>query len=255
MLKLKYGVLSFLVLGLLIFTACSEEVADLPIEDGLDYFPIEQGYWAVYQIDSTIYSDFVEGGIETISMQLREEYVEAFIDNAGRTGVVINRFRRYNDSQPWEQIVPQVWYQAVSDAGAERIEGEKRFLNLVFPMLEGRTWEGNAYLNTEDVGSGWTDRYELGVYDGWEYEYGPIGVAAQFGDLSFNETVTVTQHDYEDLVDKVFSTETYAKNVGLVYKEQWILNLGGNDITISDGWPERAERGHVMTKRLIDHMQ
>ena len=38
--------------------------------------------------------------------------------------------------------------------------------------------------------------------------------------LHFDSTVTVLQNNYQDATQKLFYEEQYAKNVGLIYKEE-----------------------------------
>lgn len=216
--------LSVGIIGLVV--SCSEETETLNLDYGYDYFPIETGFWVTYQVDSVIYSSFAEGGVDTSSIELREDIVESFMDNEGRPAVTLERrIRPRNSQQAWENIIPTVWYMVRTEDRAERIEGNLRFMNLTFPVLESRKWAGNTYINT--------DATELAIYADWQYQYQEIGASRTINGLDFGETVRVIQNNYDDYVDKIYSEEVYAKGVGLVYKEQWILKIGaGTDLKI-----------------------
>lgn len=246
--NIHVSLISALLFSLMLFVgACTEEFEEFEVSDGFSYFPVDSGHWVIYQVDSINYSTFLEGGVDTISAEVMELLSTPFIDNEGRSAITMERRIRHSDTVAWENIIPTIWYVVRDSSRAERVEGELRFMNLVFPIVEGISWSGNAYINTS---SSTTNQFQ-----DWNYTYTQVNTPASFGGFNFNETCTILQNDYEDLVNKVYSIETYAKEVGLVYKEQWILELGGNDITDPTPWPNRAERGHVVTIEVIDYAQ
>lgn len=253
-LKVNFTLLLLCVCAVLAtFTfGCGNEVEEPTLDFGYEYFPTDSAFWAVYQVDSVIYSSFVSGNVDTISVQLREEYAGTFTDNEGRTARIINRYIRYDNNIPWENINPVVWYMVLdkNKRQAERMEGELRFMKMVFPVTEGKTWLGNSHF------------YRF-IYDGislpscggneWEHIYQDVGQPYELGSLNFNETATILQEDCDDSINKVYSEEVYAKGVGMVYKEQWVLNTG--DSTNPEPWPNRAELGHIAVIKMIDYKQ
>lgn len=239
------------ILGLLFLfcvafvTSCDEETETLDFITGFDYFPVEQDFWLEYQVDSVLYSPLRTGGKDSVSVQVRETFGEIFIDNEGREAITIERRVRQNSNIDWNKITPTVWYVVRTEDQVERVEGELRFMKLIFPVFEGRTWDGNAFLNTDDT--------QLRDYRDWSYQYVQVAENTTVNDLNFIETLTVSQVDREDLVNKTFAIETYAKNVGLIKKEEWILKR--NDTGTNDDWPQRAETGYLMIKTLTDYKQ
>lgn len=252
------NLLSYLGVALLFvlvvhLSACKNEIEDIDVGAYLSYFPMDTGYWVIYDIDSTIYSKFIENGRTTRHCQLKEVYTDFFTDNEGRPAVRIERYVRYDTATDWADIIPNVWYAVRDSQRAERVEGDLRFMKLVFPMYPDRTWAGNAYLDTGDP--------DLSVYADWQYKYETVDAPYQLADTTlngqlfshaFDSTTAVLQQDNSNLVDKVYSREVYARHVGMVYKEQWVLNLGGKDITIPETWPDRAERGYVAIFKVLD---
>ncbi|HRI29296.1 MAG TPA: hypothetical protein PK715_14655, partial [Chitinophagales bacterium] len=170
-----------------------------------------------------------------------------FTDNEGRPAITIERYARYADTIAWDKLIPTVWYAAKNNQKAERKEGELRYLNMVFPALQGTKWMGNAYINTNQDATA--------VFANWQYTYTEVDVPKTMGTLSFSQTATIVQNDYEDLVNKIYSREVYAKNVGMIEKERWLLQLGTNDITSPLPWPQRAQRGTLVKMRVIDYKQ
>lgn len=244
----KITSLLLLLTAVLIYIGCSEEIEELNLEEGYTYMPMEKGFWVTYQVDSIVYSSFLSGGKDTLTRQVQEVLGDTFIDNEGRTAMTIERYVRTNDTIPWSAITPIIWYQVIDSVQeqGERMEGALRFINLVFPMLPDRKWQGNAYLNTQN---------ELGVFGGWQFKYTAVNEPATINNLDFAETTTILQNDYEDKVQKLYSQEVYAKGIGLISKEQWILNLASNSIEDPADWPERAGSGYIIIAKILDYKQ
>ncbi len=240
-----------LLLGIACLYSCDNSYEELSFEEGQAYFPIKSGTYAIYQIDSTIYSSFAEDGKAEVSLQLKEVYGDTFIDNEGRTAIEVFRYYRYDKTKDWSSITPIVWYAVKDETQAERMEGERRFIKLIFPIAPNRKWEGNKYLNTENAGKGWTNEYRLGLYDGWSYGYASINEPMTLGTLSFDETLTINQHDFDDRIDRLYGQEIYAKDVGLIYKEEWILRA--DDSFLEEPWPDNADKGHVVKIQITEY--
>jgi len=241
---LRFFFLPFLTLSILSLLSCGEETEELDLNYGYDYFPMTAGHWVEYQVDSVLYSSFIDGGKQLKSSQVREVLSETFTDNENRPAVTVERYVRTDENTAWSSVVPQVWYQVLTDNQAERMEGERRFMNLVFPMIEGRKWSGNRYLNTSSS--------ELSPFADWQYTYTEVEQPKTINGLQFAETTTIVQNDYSsNQIDKVCSTETYAKGVGLVYKEQSILKA--NDSSTPEPWPDRADSGFTVVIKVLDY--
>lgn len=259
--SMKYLLISaytFYLCAVLCFvSSCDNEVETLNIDYGFTYFPIDSGHWVIYQVDSVIYSKFLTGGKDTVSAQLKEVLAGTFIDNAGREARKIERYVRHSPDTDWETIAPTIWYGVSDSTHAERMEGDLRFIKMVFPVTEGKQWAGNLYINTNNS--------DFKLYRDWEYVYTnlyvPATVNAQLFDgtpvsNSFANTVMVSQttrEDNDNLVEFSYSTEQYAEGVGMIFKELWLLELGGKPIEDPTPWPDRAETGFVTVYRLIDY--
>ncbi|QQS29034.1 MAG: hypothetical protein IPM47_19710 [Sphingobacteriales bacterium] len=234
-----------IVIALFSYTGCTEETETYDLKYGYEYFPIDSGHWVIYQVDSILYSTFLSQGVDTIQLQIKEVFAQPFTDNESRPAITIERYARYSDTIAWDKIIPTVWYAVKDSTKAERKEGELRFLNMVFPVQDGVKWWGNSYINT--------NQETTAVYANWHYQYEQMNTQHSINGLTFENTVTVLQHDYEDLVNKVYSREVYAEGVGMIEKERWLLQLGSNDITSPLPWPQRAQRGSLVKMRVIDY--
>jgi len=237
------------VLGMCMMT-CTNSIEPYTIEYGHEYFPINIGKSLTYQVDSTIYSSFIEGGVGMVSGQLREVYGNTFVDAEGRTATTVERYWRTDETVAWEDIIPTIWYttMSVDSTSVERMEGQNRFIKMVFPISANKSWRGNSFIFLFDY-----DGFALPSCNSleWLYTYTGVDQQATVGNFTFDETVSILQQDCDDDIDRTFSTELYAKNIGLVQKEQWVLNTGNSADPAP--WPDRAERGYIVRMDLIDY--
>ncbi|MBK6610297.1 MAG: hypothetical protein IPI59_02615 [Sphingobacteriales bacterium] len=233
-----------IIIGVLLFiSACKDEFLNTNIDFGFEYFPLTSGFWAEYRVDSTIYSSFLPDGKANRTSYLREEVADTFTDNTGRLAYTIKRFSRTNDTLPWQNLTPVVWYAVRDSNQAERMEGELRFIKLIFPITENTTWNGNAYLDVEND--------NLTSYKNWKYTCKNINTPKTIGGNSFAQTTTILETDQENLIDKVYSLAVYAKNIGKVYREQWVLNTETIDATTT--WPDRAKTGFIVKETILNY--
>lgn len=224
----------------ILFVACKDVTEDPNIDLGLDYFPIEVGKWLVYEADSVVFNGFT-GTIDTTEFFIREFVESNFTDNEGRPASRIERSYRSNENEDW--VLRDIWYAVKDSQYAERIEENVRFLKLVFPITANKTWKGNTYINSNDP--------DLNFYDDWDYEITNTNTSYQYGDLNLSNAIDIQQIDFETFIEKSYGKETYAKGVGLVFKELWQLET--QDLSNPAPWPNRAEEGFTYRQRLIDH--
>lgn len=237
---MKHRALLFTLFGLfmLAFSACKDNDDDFVLNYDYEYFPQDSGHYVIYQVDSIIISTFFPAGsperADTQQYVCRELIESTWEDAEGRPGVRIEWACNPDTSQDLESTVPRIWHAIRTASTAEKIEDNLRYIRLLFPPKQGLTWQGNAFINiTSDI------KY----LQDWEYEIIEVDVPKTINGLQFDSTLTVLQVDNENLVEKVYALETYAKGVGLVYKESLsltkspgisysdILNLGDGKIT------------------------
>lgn len=232
---------------------------DLTIIKGFNYYPLEVGKYITYQLDSIIYHTGIGHCIfvqDSTSHFLKEEVTGTFEDNTGTTNYIIERFTRKEESAPWNII--DVWNTKISETQVERVEENLRFVKLVFPVWKGERWSGNSFLSqdTSILLGGET----INFYSNWseKYTYGTIDSTEVINGIAFDSVMTVIQSDSKDnKISYRVSLEKYARNVGLVYKEMWILDsnccgnsgLGPCQYT---PWEEKAEKGLILRQRVID---
>jgi len=231
----------FTLITFILFSSCGDKVEDLSIDKGYDYFPTEVGKWTVYQADSTVWNKFRDTTYQ-VNFFVKEEIVGEFTDSQGRPSITI--YRSYSsDAKTWKKR--DTWFATTSENFAERVEENARFVKLAFPLLVGKQWKGNSYLNESSE--------VLKPADDWDWDYEVKSRSASFtnGDLSFSDVAEITQNDSESLLQKTLSTEQYAKGVGLISKELMLLKTDGENLT--GVWPDKTIEGYIYRQRLIDH--
>ena len=226
---------------LLAMICCKKETDEFTIDYQVAYVPTATGHWVVYDVDSIRYN-FIDPStqqVDTIRYQQRETITDTFYDNLGRIAQRLELARRPNSSAAW--VLDRVWYSVKTGTTYEKVENDLRFLKLVFPPYKDITWKGNQYIPASDTGN---QAYK--IYAGWNYKITEVNVPATFNGLLFDSTLTVTQVDEENLIDKKRSVEQFAKGVGLIYKE-WIL-LNKQDVISPWSNPYKANGAKVFMR-------
>jgi hypothetical protein len=210
--------LLFISISLLaILASCKKDKEVTAVDVGYGYFPDEVGHYVIYEGDSISYKDDQQEPHDTFRFLTKEIIESVYTDNEGRPTLRIERYTKwFNDTVPYEQMpwtLTDVWAANRTSTTAEKVEENVRYVKLSFPVRENSSWNGNAFNYLEE----------------WEYEYDDINTAGTVNNISFDSVATVLQNDVENLVDRKYGVEKYAKNVGLVYKELLLLKKQPKD--------------------------
>lgn len=229
--------IAFLFSLVIFISSCNEDEL-YPVDFKYDYFPLQVGSWIEYQVDSITYdNNFDPPAVDTASYILKELIESDFIDAGGNTAYRIERYRKENDSADY--VLMNVIYQSMFDNKANRVEGNLHYTKLIFPLIEGEVWNGNARIDATG---------ENAYLAGWEYEVTAIDVPMTYGLLNFDSTATILQNDDENLIEKIYSEETYSIGVGMIHKET--LHLQKQNVT--NGW-DKPEEGFILRMTIVAH--
>ncbi|MBI5913889.1 MAG: hypothetical protein HY842_00810 [Bacteroidetes bacterium] len=235
--------------ALAFLVACKETPDDYEADAGLEYFPLEVGKFIEYEVDSTIYDPNGDTTVFSSKTFVREEVLDTLSDNNGNTLYKIERYERAADTLPWQ--VEKVLTMSVQGSQAIRTEDNLRFIKLTFPVRENETWDGNVHFNTSLIVTVAGESLEM--FKGWNYRITEVGEPAVFGGFQFAETATVQEADSENLIELRTSKSTYAKGIGLVYRELWILDTQCIEPCGGQPWEEKAEKGFILKQIIIAH--
>lgn len=202
---MKYATPIFLIFLIIGSTySCKKEKAQ-SVDMGYTYFPNQVGHFVVYDVDSFYYNDFTDH-VDTFKFQLKEKTESVFLDNQNRPTMRIERYVKYFDKTkpyptlPWK--LRNVWTANITNATAEKVEENIRYVKLIFPVSTKNSWNGNAQNTLDPV----------------NYSYLYADLPRTIGKQNFDSVLQVNQQDETNLISKKFYIERYARHVGLIYK-------------------------------------
>lgn len=198
---LKQLILFFLLAALLLFSgSCKKDKLDLNLNVGYSYFPVEEGHWLIYDVESIVKDGF-SGQIDSAFYQVLEVIDSTFLDNQGRPTQRIERYKRNTAADPW--VIHKVFTATRTATTAERVEDNIRFVKLIFPVKINSKWDGNS----------------MNVLDSTPYEYTGVHQSYTIGTLSFDSVLTVLQIEEDFFTYYLRSEEKYASSIGKILKD------------------------------------
>lgn len=204
-----------------------------------DYFPVEEGHWIIYQVDSIAYNKLLDTVIE-YSYYVRETIGESFTDLASQQWQRIDREIRHDTTASW---VPDATFAQRRTRGvAERFENNLRFIKMIFPFRKFTYWQGNSYIN-------YNDPLNCNFYGQWDYQYRDLFITEEVNGHQFDSIVVIQQVADSGIICKSLVTEMYAKNIGLVHKNIERLTTQN---TSSEPFYMKAEEGYILTYKILD---
>ena len=232
-----------------LFTSCGKNETETLPKLGKEYYPLQIGKAATYDVDSIIYDPISNGvvKIDTFKWQVRELLVDTFRDKSNVLNYTIERSIRAKGGQNWK--IESVLTAALTDNHALR--AENNILYIKFPTTFGvkTNWDGNVYVDpsVKMIIAGETLEF---FSKKWVYQVESYGKSEKIGDKTYEDVLTIiAQSDAKILTDKRYTLEKYAKGFGLIYREQKILDTQKLDANIA--WEKKAEKGFILTQKAI----
>jgi hypothetical protein len=243
----------------IVFAACGDRVT---IESSLDeiiaeqqqYFPLTIGQVIEYQCDSIVYDFAATGGTirDTSTTFIREAITDTLRTPSGELSWIVERSERNHPDSSW--VVRRIWSATVSNQYAARTEENLRFMRLVFPMDKRSEWNGNLWIEAsreiEIAGE------RVRPFADWQYEVDSIDVSQRVGAFEFDSVLVITEVDQTNVIERRLSRSRYAKGVGLVSKEQLILDSQYCNRTPAPvdcetkPWVDKAEKGYILRQTV-----
>lgn len=243
--------LSFILPLLLLLVSCSRDV-EIFAPIAYDYSPMDSGKFIVYQVDSIIYNEY-EDRVDSHSYKMRYEYGRVELDAANEPIQRLLRYERSATNPIWE-------LKAVCSAKNignqfQVIENNQRLIKLTYPVVQGDDWDGLPFIRRDtsiEIQGG-----SINLYKDWgNFSYEAIEPDFSINGLSFDTTLVVLQVDKTNNIERRYVKERYAKGVGLIEREMWILDTqcGGNIAScIGTPWEIKAEKGFILRQRILQH--
>jgi hypothetical protein len=247
--KKRYFLYTFLAaLATLLIYGCKKN-ASFQTDQLTDYVQMSVGKYITYRLDSLLFINF--GTQDTIISYQARDVVDAPVTDAqGRPGWrVIRYLSDTTGSLPWTPT--EAYMVTVTSQAVEVVENNLRYIKLELPIVDGFSWKGNSYIDTQSPIS------QVPYLDNWDYTYANTGQPFSVWAGSIPITTTVNQRaDSTNRIDTVYSyfeknysKEVYGKGIGLIYKYFLHSEFQGPNDNSSAG----STSGYGLTLSMIDH--
>lgn len=245
----------FALVFLLFAAGCKEETLAPNVDATRAYYPLELGKSWYYDVDSVELIPVIGGTFyDSSRLEARETLLDTFVAGDGTTWYRGERWERADDATPWR--FKQTFALTANGQTALRQEDNLTFTKLVFPVRNGRNWDGHTAFDEFReliVGGEFLD-----VYAGWEYRYATVDEPFTLeSGVSFDKTLLVEQADVDNLLDFRSAYERYALGVGLVERyidarhTQCRVCCNADTAPCLDlPWDEKAEKGFILHQVL-----
>ena len=210
----------FLLILIIVVMAfgCGKQTETITVISAKELYPISVGKTFIYRLDSTVVATF-GASLQKKSYLAKDSIESSFLDNQGRQSYRI--FRYISDtllSKPYQYS--STYYAVIDSNKIEYVDNNLRFITLVNPVSTNTTWAGNSAINTTTN----SDNYYL---NNWQYKYQNIFEPYTVKKGNISNTVTILQQDESSglnfdpnfYYNKTYSTEVYAKEIGLIFKD------------------------------------
>ena len=237
--------------ALLFITACREETEEI-IPITYEYSPLDSGKYIIYQVDSILYNDY-DRTVDTHTYFMLYQYGREELDAKGEPFSRYEQYVKIEASDEWR--LAQVFAIKNANYQLQVIQDNQRIIALSYPIVQGKSWDGLSYIRRDtsiEIPGG-----NINLYKDWDnFSYTETELPFQINGLTFEKTTLVTQVDKINNIERRYSIERYAKGVGLIEKEMWILDTQcngniANCLTLP--WEQKAEKGFILRQRIIEH--
>ncbi len=249
---------SLLLLIALVVTIFSCKKSTSFSGNAADYFiPLQVGKYAIYRLDSLNF--YFYGQLDTTTSYWAKDSVESsYIDASGQTAWLVTRYMSDTLGSFWTP--GQTYIVNSTSRNLQMTEDNLRFIKLSYPVEEGSSWNGNAYLpyNPYQDFFDYSDDSHLNL-DNWTYTYQNVNKPYTAGGITYDSTVTVMQAndsinvpilDPNSFASRTYWSETYARHTGLVsrHTEMWEYQP-----PTPDGTQQGYKIGFQLTMTLLSH--
>ena len=239
------------------FIACDDELAQPRSDWGYNYFPLAIGMEWNYEMDSITLRPQVGGVLfDSVHLMVRETLADTIRDLENKLWYRGERYDRHADTLPWR--FRQTFLLRTDGQRAYRQEDNLEFVKMVFPTKTFKNWDGNVafdqYREIDVAGQ------PIAIYRDWNYFYTSVDEPETVYDIQYDSLTVIEGVDSDDdIVDRRYAIEKYARGVGLVYREMEIFETQCNDccsldleLCISLPWREKAESGFIIRQWLVE---
>ncbi len=258
-------------LGLaLLAPACSneQELAQVDLNFGYEYFPLAIGRSWTYRMDSVVFSPAANGVRRDSSRSLmREVLVDTLRSAAGELMFRGERYERKSDTLPWQ--FKETFALFRTERQAIRQEGHFQIVVLPFPIELQIAWDPAVYFDDQTLfalgGEG------IDIFRDLRFAVVQTGLPYDLADSSLQQVIRVDNLQNDNANKDRSMTAWFAPNIGLVERQWSVLELNNDCLFCCDFnnnnilEPEEEEAcfsaeptafansGFLLHQRLIDY--
>lgn len=231
----------------ILFSACKEKPYQEPSTDyGYEYFPVEVGFWQIYQVKEIIWDDF-NSTVDSSYYQTKELIESEIVTPNKDTLYRLECYFRADKSQEWQ--LKHVYFLRKEKLFVERVEENLTYCKMVFPILEHSAW--NEYISIDSTLFYQTHYPNTGIINANvkntnAYVTG-YKTPATIGSLSFDKTISICLHEFTSIINQDVEKEQYAENVGMIY--QYIAHTENK----ATGGQFYIYNGFIRETKIIDY--
>ncbi len=220
----------FLIIS--IITASCNKTETTTTSDNYNYFPTDSGRWVKYSV-TEINIDEDMNMRDTIKYQLLYTWGGVYSSGQNNKAHILNRFIKTNKQTKWQPI--NRWYAEITENKIIQTEDNIKYIKILYPLQIGKIWNGNAFNNTDS-----TNVFEYTITD--------IDKLENINNTPYNEVLTISQRYFKSEVEKYLYEEKYAKNIGLVEKQQ--ISIYSKHINPNIPIEQRITKGSIFIMRI-----
>lgn len=213
------------------------------------YMPLSIGKFIEYEADSVIYDPLPNNTIkiDSIHFWAKDVITDSLRDASGQLTYTIERFERKDTTQAWQ--IKRVWSAAHAQDYVERSEENLRYLKMPQIFQEKMTWNAHVFINT-DLEIKVADEAMQPFSKKWTFNIESFGNAESINNKDYSDVLTIKgQTDPRIFNERRYTLEKYAKGIGLIFKETYILDTQNANTNLT--WERRAERGFIFRIKAI----
>lgn len=178
--------------------ACDPETEEAtPL--GTDYYPVAVGTYRIFAVEDEVWE---ENQSLITQYQLRERVEDIFTDAAGLRSYRIIRSKRVLATDTWRD--DSVYVLTPTSQTLQFTGQNRRSVELVFPVREGRRWNPYAFADVDTLSR----------------RYLNVGKSFTAGDKTYAETVTTVDDGEDDAYYFSSRQQVFAKGEGPVFRER-----------------------------------
>lgn len=185
----------------------------------LNLYPLIQGKFRIYEVKDTTY---------TTSGAVAKQYYKKELTDSNEVDLnnrPLSRLEIYRGNTLDSLTFSELWTQYVDANWAERIEGNTKYVVLMFPVKQGTTWDGNMFNNNGKE----------------NFVYKNLDTTVVVNGVEFKNCVYVQQRlSNSSLLTEINTYEIYARGIGKIKRydsyKKYNLSPTGDRILTTDSY-------------------